>query len=70
LRLDGGVVERFPVAAGEWIYSCAGPVQALVDLAQGRGVNFSPAEIGAATVAAIAAMRRSAAAGGEPVRVG
>jgi predicted dehydrogenase len=64
LRLDGGVVERFPVASGEWVYNCAGPVHALVDLAQGRGVNHSPAEIGAATVAVLDAMRRSASANG------
>jgi predicted dehydrogenase len=69
LRLDGGVIERFPIAPGEWAYNCAGPVHALVDLARGRGANHAPAEVGAATVAVIEAMRRSSLAGGAPVSV-
>ena len=72
--LDRCVIERFDgtaprlaVAPGEWIYHCRGPVHALVDLAQGRGVNQSPADIGADTTALIAAMRQSARAGAQPV---
>ncbi len=64
LRLDGGVVERFPVGPDDWVYNCRGPVHALADLAQGRGSNHSPAEVGAATVGVLDAMRRSASANG------
>lgn len=64
-RFDGGV-ERLPLKAGDWVYRCDGPVNALVDLAQGRGVNQSPGETGAATVSLIAAMLSSARSGGAP----
>ena len=69
LRLDAGTVRRFDIAPGDWIYDCAGPVHALVDLAQGRGANCSPAEVGAATVGIIDAMRRSALADSAPMRI-
>ncbi len=57
-------VERLAIAPGDWIYTCTGPINALVDLAQGRGENRTPAAVGAATVSVLAAMRRSAQAGG------
>jgi predicted dehydrogenase len=57
-------VERLPVAPGDWVYNCIGPIDALVDLAQGRGENRSPGEVGAATVAVLAGMQASARAGG------
>ena len=57
-------IERMAVAPGDWIYNCIGPIDALVDLAQGRGDNRSPGAVGAATVTVLAAMRRSAQAGG------
>ncbi len=64
-----GIVRRIPLAPGEWVYNCVGPVDALVDLALGAGVNRSPAEIGAATTALIAAMLRSAREGGATATV-
>jgi predicted dehydrogenase len=64
-RNDGGV-ERLDLSEGAWIYNCRGPVNALVDLALGRGVNLSRGEIGATTTATIAAMLASARSGGTP----
>lgn len=64
LRLTDGTMRRIEVAPGAWRYDCVGPVQALVDLAQGRGENLAPGEMGAATTAVIAAMLDSARAGG------
>jgi predicted dehydrogenase len=57
-------IERLPVAPDDWVYNCIGPVDALVDLASGNGENRAPGEIGAATVGILAAMQRSARAGG------
>jgi predicted dehydrogenase len=57
-------IETIPVAPGDWIYNCRGPVDALVELAQGRGDNRAPGKVGAATVSVIAAMRASAGDGG------
>ncbi len=57
-------IERLPIAPGDWVYNCIGPIDALVDLAQGRGENRSPGEVGAATVAVLAAMQHSARGGG------
>jgi predicted dehydrogenase len=64
-------VERLPVAPGDWVYNCVGPVDALVELAQGRGENRAPAAIGAATVSIIAGMLHSARAGGaaQPIAI-
>lgn len=69
IRRNGVAVQRLPLAEGDWIYRCDGPVDALVDLAQGRGHNQSPGEIGAATSATIAAMLQSARANGSPATV-
>lgn len=73
--LDRCVIERHDgtapvvaVAPGDWIYNCLGPVHALIDLAQGRGSNHSPPELGALTTMLIAAMRESALGGGLSVR--
>jgi predicted dehydrogenase len=60
---------RFEVPQGQWEYDCKGPPNALVELAQGRGANLAPGEIGAATTAIIAALLQSARAGGAAVRV-
>ena len=68
LERHDGAVERIPAPAGGWHYTCDGPVDALADLAQGRGANHSPGEVGARTVAIIAAMLQSARHGGGPVR--
>jgi len=57
-------IERLPIMAGDWAYNCVGPVDALVELASGRGENRAPGEIGAATVEILAAMLRSSRAGG------
>jgi predicted dehydrogenase len=59
IHTEAGRIERLPIAPGDWIYNCAGPVNALADLAQGHGENRTPAEIGATTVAILAAMARS-----------
>lgn len=56
-------------ALGDLVYRCDGPVNALVDLAQGKGGNLSPGEIGAATIDVIEAVLRSARAGGTPVEI-
>ncbi len=56
-------------APGELVYRCDGPVNALVDLAQGKGRNLSPGEIGAATIDLIEAMLRSSRAGGNTVEI-
>ena len=64
IRHNDGRVERLDLKAGDWIYKCDGPVNALVDLALGKGSNLSPGRIGAETTATIAAMLSSSAAGG------
>ena len=69
LRLNDGTVRSIEVAPDSWVYECTRPVDALVDLAQGRGENLSPGKIGAATVAVIDAMLRSARAQGTPVEI-
>lgn len=69
LHLPGGITEQIPIAPGDWIYTCTGPVNALADLAHGKGENHAPAAIGAATVSVIAAMLASAHAGGAPQQV-
>lgn len=56
-------------APGDLVYRCDGPVDALVDLAQGKGENLSPGEIGAATVDVIEAMLRSSRAGGNAIEI-
>lgn len=60
-----------PVAPGDGAYDCEGPVNALLDLAQGRAGglgNHSPGELGARTVELLDAAYRSAASGKlEPV---
>lgn len=69
IRRNDGTVERLDLAPGDWVYNCRGPVDALVDLALGRGANLSSGHIGAATTATIAAMLDSARAGGAPRQV-
>ncbi|HET7677905.1 MAG TPA: Gfo/Idh/MocA family oxidoreductase [Candidatus Limnocylindrales bacterium] len=59
---------QLPVAAGDGLYDCVGPVDALVELASGSGINRSPGELGARTVEILEAAYRSAASGrAEPV---
>lgn len=69
LRRHDGKYRRFEVPPGQWAYDCKGPPNALIDLAQGRGANLAPGEIGAATTATIEAILRSARAGGAAVEV-
>ncbi len=64
LRRHDGANRKLAIAPGQWAYRCDGPIQALIDLACGRGENCSPGEVGAATVSIIAAMLRSSKAGG------
>lgn len=66
IRRSSGEVERIELAEGDWVYRCDGPVNALVDLAQKKGENLSPGEVGAAATATIAAMLASAHDGGRP----
>ena len=67
LALHDGTIETVPAPDGGWHYTCDGPVEALVELALGRGENRSSGEIGACTVEMIAAMLQSARNGGAPV---
>jgi predicted dehydrogenase len=67
LARHDGTAETVPAPAGGWRYTCDGPVEQLVELALGRGENRSPGEIGARTVAVIAAMLQSARADGGAV---
>jgi predicted dehydrogenase len=60
-----GSAAPLALAPGDWVYRCDGPVNALVDLAQGRGVNASPGEIGAHSVGIIAALLKSSQDGGQ-----
>jgi len=69
IRRNDGHIERLEIPAGDWVYKCDGPVNALVDLALGKGTNLSPGRIGAETTATIAALLASARAGGAPQRV-
>lgn len=69
IRLNDGTAEDLPLAPGDWAVDSAGPVDALVDLALGRGENLSDGTIGARTTATIEAMARSAAEGGAMVAV-
>jgi len=69
IRRHDGRNDLITVPAGTWVYHCRGPVDRLADLARGRGENLSPGVVGARTVELIAAMHRSAAAGGVPVDV-
>jgi predicted dehydrogenase len=57
-----------PFESGAGRYECDGPVDAIVDLARGRGTNRSPAAVGARTVELLDAAYRSATSGRpEPV---
>lgn len=69
IKLNDGHRERLPLSPGDWAVNSAGPVNALVDLALGRGRNQSDGSIGATTTATIHAMLRSAAEGGAMVPV-
>ncbi|WP_354064379.1 Gfo/Idh/MocA family oxidoreductase [Devosia sp. 2618] len=69
IRRHDGRNEVLDIAPGAWIYNCKGPVNALVDLALGRGENLSPAHIGARTTATIAAMLSSSKANGSAVPI-
>lgn len=69
IRRQDGRHELITMPAGDWNYRCDGPVDRLIELAQGRSENLSPGAVGAQTVELIAAMRRSAEAGGAPVGV-
>lgn len=69
IRRHDGRNEVLDIAPGAWIYNCKGPVNALVDLALGRGQNQSQGQIGARTTATIAAMLASSRADGAPVPV-
>jgi predicted dehydrogenase len=68
---DGGKVDiRLPVTDRSGSYDCAGPPNALVDLALGRAAeNRSPGDLGARTVELLEAAYRSARSGKlEPTR--
>jgi predicted dehydrogenase len=54
---------QLPVRPGDGLYDCIGPIDALVELSQGRGTNNSPGELGARTVEILEAAYRSAASG-------
>jgi predicted dehydrogenase len=52
-----------PLEAEAGAYDCEGPVDTIVDLAYGRGVNRSPADLGARTVEVLEAAYTSARTG-------
>jgi predicted dehydrogenase len=59
-----GTDTRLPVRPGDGAYDCQGPIDTVLDLAQGKDVvNSSPAELGARTVEILDAVYRSAASG-------
>lgn len=64
-----GKAPAFDFAPGDLVYRCDGPVNALVDLAQGKGENLSPGVIGAATIDVIEAMLRSSRASGNATEI-
>ena len=64
-----GRQQAIDFAPGDLVYRCDGPVNALVDLAQGTGRNLSPGEIGAATIDLIEAMLRSSRDGGNAIEI-
>ncbi|MSU90858.1 hypothetical protein GE300_14735 [Rhodobacteraceae bacterium 2CG4] len=64
IKLNDGTREMLPLKPGDWAVNSAGPVDALADLALGRGRNQSSGSIGALTTATIHAMLRSAAEDG------
>lgn len=70
IRRHDGQHEVLNIAPGAWVYNCRGPVDALVELALGRGQNLSSGRIGAYTTATIAAMLASSRADGSPVQIG
>jgi predicted dehydrogenase len=69
LRRHDGKHWEFSVTAGDGGYHCEGPPNRFVELVQGRGENWSPGEVGAASVELIEAMFLSASEGGRPVEV-
>lgn len=69
IRLNDGSIERLPLAAEEWQPKSASSIDALVDLALGKGRNCSPGSIGAVTTASIAALLDSSVSGGGPAKV-
>lgn len=69
IRRFDGTTDRLDITPDDWIYRCDGPVNALVDLAQGRGRNASPGAIGAAAVSTISALLRSSHDQGQPASV-
>lgn len=54
---------KLPVTPGDGLYDCVGPIDALVALAQGEGVNRSPGTLGARTVEILDAAYRSGRSG-------
>lgn len=55
---------QLELQAGEGLYNCQGPVDALIDLAQGKKVrNSSPADLGARAVEIIAGAYKSTKSG-------
>lgn len=69
IRRFDGTVERLEIAREAWVYRCNGPVNALIDLAQGEGHNGSPGVIGAATVSIISALLHSSRMQGQPAPI-
>lgn len=69
LRRHDGKHREFSVPAGDGAYDCEGPPNRFVDLVQGRGENWSPGEVGAASVELIESMFLSASQDGHPVEV-
>ncbi|MHA3980129.1 Gfo/Idh/MocA family protein [Halovulum sp. GXIMD14794] len=69
LKLPDGRSETAEVAPGAWTYSCEGAADRLADLAQGRGTNESPGEVGARAVETLHAIVASGQAGGAEQKI-
>ncbi len=69
IRHANGAVDMLPLEEGDWVYNCKGPVNALVELAQGCGQNRSSGISGAQSVSIISGLLSSARSGGALQRV-
>ena len=65
LKMPDGETRIKQVPSGAWQYSCEGPANRLIDIAQGNGRNESPGHVGARAVEAVHALIQSGRAAGK-----
>jgi predicted dehydrogenase len=69
--LHDGTTISIPVESGDGAYSCESPPDRFIDLIVGRtSANPSPGEVAARSVELVEAIHRSAASGGQLIRIG